>query len=89
LNALELMASGAAAGVTYNCVLFPADCIKSTIQTEDELRPGRRRTFLQVGKDIYGAKGIRGLYSGCGLTALRAAPSSALIFYMYVSLAPM
>jgi mitochondrial ornithine carrier protein len=87
LSALELMASGASAGVVYNCVLFPADCIKSTIQTEDELRGGgvgQRRTFLQVGKDIYKARGVRGLYQGCGLTALRAAPSSALIFYMYV-----
>jgi ornithine carrier protein len=91
LAAWELMLSGASAGVIYNCVLFPADCIKSTIQTEDELRGSalkageQRRGFLQVGKDIYKARGIKGLYSGCGLTALRAAPSSALIFYMYVS----
>ncbi|GAA5880554.1 hypothetical protein JCM3774_002007 [Rhodotorula dairenensis] len=88
LTAFELMAAGASAGVTYNVVLFPADCIKSTIQTEDELRglAGRnepRRSFVQVGKDIYKARGIRGLYSGCGLTALKAAPSSALIFYIY------
>ncbi|GAA5987630.1 hypothetical protein JCM10908_007144 [Rhodotorula pacifica] len=88
LSALELMSAGASAGVTYNVVLFPADCIKSTIQTEDELRglTGKnepRRSFLQVGKDIYKARGIRGLYSGCGLTALKAAPSSALIFYIY------
>lgn len=93
LSALELMSAGAAAGVTYNCVLFPADCIKSTIQTEDELRGlgkggkhegAQRRSFVQVGKDIYKARGIRGLYSGCGVTAMRAAPSSALIFYMFV-----
>ncbi|GAA5952868.1 hypothetical protein JCM3765_002991 [Sporobolomyces pararoseus] len=89
LAAWELMLSGASAGVVYNCVLFPADCIKSTIQTEDELRGSalkageQRRGFLQVGKDIYKARGIKGLYSGCGLTALRAAPSSALIFYIY------
>ncbi|KAG0654349.1 hypothetical protein C6P46_001788 [Rhodotorula mucilaginosa] len=91
LSAVELMAAGAAAGVTYNVVLFPADCIKSTIQTEDELRGLRvgggkkepRRSFFQVGKDIYTARGLRGLYSGCGLTALKAAPSSALIFYIY------
>lgn len=85
LSAVELMASGATAGVVYNVVLFPADCIKSTIQTEDELRGvGQRRSFMQVGKDIYRARGVKGLYQGCGLTALRAAPSSALIFYMWV-----
>ena len=89
LSAWELMTAGAGAGVMYNVVLFPADCIKSTIQTEDELRgkgevKGPRRGFVQVGKDIYSARGIRGLYNGCGITALRAAPSSALIFYMCV-----
>lgn len=96
LNALELMTAGAVAGVIYNCILFPADCIKSTMQTDDELRSASssssssgaarapRRTFLQVGKDIYNARGVRGLYSGCGLTALRAAPGSAIIFYMCV-----
>lgn len=87
LSAFELMSAGASAGVMYNVILFPADCIKSTIQTEDELRGAAgkkepRRSFAQVGKDIYKARGIKGLYSGCGLTALKAAPSSALIFYM-------
>ncbi|GAA6044540.1 hypothetical protein JCM8097_000486 [Rhodosporidiobolus ruineniae] len=88
LAAWELMASGASAGVVYNCVLFPADCIKSTMQTEEELRGGKgqpwvRRGFLETGKEIYRVKGIKGLYAGCGITALRAAPSSALIFYIY------
>ncbi|GAA5971214.1 hypothetical protein JCM11641_004188 [Rhodosporidiobolus odoratus] len=87
LHAWELMASGASAGVVYNCVLFPADCIKSTIQTEEELRGQaagwKRRGFIETGKEIYRARGIRGLYNGCGITALRAAPSSALIFYIY------
>ncbi|BGP48911.1 mitochondrial ornithine carrier protein [Rhodotorula kratochvilovae] len=88
LAAWELMSAGAGAGIMYNVILFPADCIKSTIQTEDELRgkgevKGPKRGFLQVGKDIYQARGIRGLYNGCGITALRAAPSSALIFYIY------
>ncbi|BGP16952.1 hypothetical protein JCM10213_007397 [Rhodosporidiobolus nylandii] len=87
LPAYELMAAGASAGVVYNCVLFPADCIKSTMQTEEELRGGakgwKQRGFVETGKEIYRARGIKGLYSGCGITALRAAPSSALIFYIY------
>ncbi|KAE8264956.1 hypothetical protein A4X09_0g6810 [Tilletia walkeri] len=40
LNSLQLIASGAAAGVAYNVILFPADCVKSTMQTEYELRGG-------------------------------------------------
>ncbi|GAA5854078.1 hypothetical protein JCM8547_008217 [Rhodosporidiobolus lusitaniae] len=88
LAAWELMASGATAGITYNLVLFPADCIKSTMQTEEELRGGqgkgwKPRGFVETGKEIYRARGIKGLYSGCGITALRAAPSSALIFFIY------
>lgn len=91
LAAWELMLAGASAGVTYNVLLFPADCIKSAVQTEDELRrsgggsstlSGQRTSFLDTGRQILKARGIRGLYQGCGLTALRAAPSSALIFYM-------
>ncbi|GAA5826515.1 hypothetical protein JCM11251_002406 [Rhodosporidiobolus azoricus] len=88
LAAWELMASGASAGVVYNCVLFPADCIKSTMQTEQELRGAgqkdwKQRGFIETGREIYRARGIKGLYNGCGITALRAAPSSALIFYIY------
>lgn len=84
LSSPELMLSGAAAGAGYTVILFPADCIKSTIQTGEELAKGRTQTgFLQVGKEIYKAKGIKGLYSGCGVTIIRSAPSSALIFWLY------
>jgi ornithine carrier protein len=84
LSSPELMLAGAAAGTGYTIILFPADCIKSTIQTGEELNKGRAQTgFLQVGKNIYKAKGIKGLYSGCGVTVVRSAPSSALIFWLY------
>lgn len=85
LSSAELMLAGAAAGTGYTVTLFPADCIKSTIQTSDELQKGKQQQtgFLQVGKDIYRARGIRGLYSGCGVTVVRSAPSSAIIFWIY------
>jgi len=92
LSALELALSGANAGIWYNLALFPADTIKSTIQTEEELRPKTvnelrpRSTFLGTGKAIYRAQGIRGLYAGCGVTVARAVPSSAMIFLIYDSL---
>lgn len=85
----ELMTAGAAGGVSYNVVLFPADSIKSTIQTEAEMSRGRpsagplvKRGFLQVGRDIVKARGWRGLYAGCGITCLRSGPSSAMIFWI-------
>ena len=84
LSSAELMLAGAAAGTGYTVTLFPADCIKSTIQTGDELAKGKKQAgFLQVGREIYQARGIRGLYSGCGVTVVRSAPSSAIIFWIY------
>jgi len=89
LGTVPLIASGAAAGVAYNVVLFPADCVKSTMQTEYELRGGdanpnnKPTAFVQTVRNIYRSRGVRGLYAGCGLTCLRSAPSSALIFLLY------
>lgn len=90
LKTWELMVAGACAGMSYNIVLFPADSIKSAMQTADELRPTLknqpRRGFIDVAKEIYLKRGIKGLYAGCGLTVARAAPSSAMIFLIYESL---
>lgn len=96
LSTLQLMAAGACAGMSYNIVLFPADCVKSAMQTEEELRPRKRGPdgkfkgegpkFWSVARRIYASRGIRGLYAGCGVTVARAAPSSAMIFLIYETL---
>lgn len=92
LSSLELIGAGSLAGVSYNVVLYPADSVKSTMQTERELsgaRPNadgsawKKTGFLSTFSRIYKTKGIRGLYAGCAVTCLRSAPSSALIFLMY------
>ncbi|PWN92263.1 mitochondrial carrier [Acaromyces ingoldii] len=87
LTSLELIGAGALAGISYNVVLFPADSVKSTMQTEQELRghqPGFKRSgFFQTFRHIYATRGLRGLYAGCAVTCMRSAPSSALIFLMY------
>lgn len=79
--------AGACAGVAYNIFLFPADSIKSTVQTEEELRPrlpGQPRpTFLGTARAIWLAQGIKGFYAGMGVTVARAIPSSAIIFVTY------
>jgi ornithine carrier protein len=84
----ESALSGACAGAAYNLAFFPADTIKSTIQTEAELRPASagttgQRSFGAVARELYRARGLRGLYAGCGITVARAVPSSALIFLIY------
>ncbi|GAC75821.1 mitochondrial carnitine-acylcarnitine carrier protein [Moesziomyces antarcticus T-34] len=93
LSSLELVGAGALAGISYNVVLFPADCVKSTMQTEQEMRAASHGAvagqkwkgtgFFDTFKKIYTTRGVRGLYAGCGVTCLRSAPSSAIIFLMY------
>ncbi|RPA91953.1 mitochondrial carrier [Choiromyces venosus 120613-1] len=82
----EMMAAGAAAGVSYNFILFPADSVKSRMQTESIGIRGDKKGFLEVARGMWRASGIRGLYRGCGLTCMRSAPSSAVIFLVYESM---
>jgi len=81
--------SGACAGAIFNFALFPADSVKSAMQTEDELRPKgalapkTKSTFLGTFVQMYRAQGIRGLYAGCGITVARSIVSSGMIFFIY------
>jgi len=96
LRPWESALSGACAGAAYNLAFFPADTVKSTMQTEAELRPASagsagsqagsgqgQRSFVSVARELYRAGGLRGLYAGCGITVARSVPSSALIFLIY------
>ena len=91
LKLWESALSGAAAGVAYNVVLFPADSVKSAIQTEEELRPRgssgststRPTGFLEMAVKMYKKSGVKGLYAGMGITIARSVPSSAMIFLIY------
>ncbi|KAL4253080.1 mitochondrial carrier family protein [Abortiporus biennis] len=85
LKTWESAVSGAFAGIAYNIALFPADTVKSAMQTEAELRPGSKEasSFWGTAKEMFRVGGIKGLYAGCGITVARAIPSSALIFIIY------
>ena len=84
----QQMLAGATAGMSYNFFFYPADTIKSQMQTEDvtKLIRGRKRTFWAVGQALYRQQGLKGLYRGCGITVGRSAPSSAFIFSVYEGL---
>ncbi|KAG1752907.1 mitochondrial carrier [Suillus lakei] len=79
--------SGACAGGIFNFFMFPADSIKSTMQTGEDLRPrgsnAPKPTFLGTAKTMYRAQGVKGLYAGCGITVARPIPGSAIIFLIY------
>lgn len=72
--------AGASAGVAYWAVPFPADTVKSRIQTNPRFAS---MSFAQAFRTVLKEEGVRGLYQGLGITCLRAAPSHALIFYFY------
>jgi len=84
----QQLLAGATAGMSYNFVFYPADTIKSRMQTEDVSKSlgAVRNTFWSVGKALWLDQGLKGLYRGCGITVLRAAPSSAFIFTLYNAL---
>ncbi|KAF4335730.1 amino-acid transporter Arg-13 [Fusarium beomiforme] len=75
--------AGASAGVSYNFLFFPADTIKSRMQTSTVSDIRQRRTFWEEGAMLWKQHGVRGMYRGCGITCLRSAPSSAFIFMVY------
>jgi mitochondrial ornithine carrier protein len=82
----QQMSAGAVAGMAYNFAFYPADTIKSRMQTEEVGATKSKGTFLGTGKALWGEAGIRGFYRGCGITVFRAAPSSAIIFSIYEGL---
>lgn len=83
----QQLLAGATAGVSYNFLFFPADTIKSRMQSEGINAGGQiRQTFWASGKALWQQQGTRGMYRGCGITVARAAPSSAFIFAVYEEL---
>ncbi|KAJ2907021.1 hypothetical protein MKZ38_008589 [Zalerion maritima] len=75
--------AGASAGMSYNFLFFPADTIKSRMQTTPIGTSTKNQTFLTEGAALWKEAGLKGLYRGCGITVLRSAPSSAFIFMVY------
>jgi ornithine carrier protein len=86
----ESALAGAISGGACVLAFYPADTVKSAMQTEDELRSPRpasakplSRSFAGTLMRMYGAHGLRGLYAGCGMTVARAVPSSGIVFVVY------
>ena len=78
--------AGASAGMSYNFLFFPADTIKSRMQTSSLVSSSPKAKFWAEGMAIWRLYGLRGLYRGCGITVARSAPSSAFIFIVFDAL---
>lgn len=83
----QQMLAGAAAGMSYNFVFYPADTIKSRMQTASVDTVGAKQlSFVATGRQLWREQGLKGYYRGCGITVFRSAPSSAIIFSIYEAL---
>ena len=78
--------AGASAGMSYNFLFFPADTVKSRMQTSSLVSSSPKAKFWAEGMAIWRLHGLRGLYRGCGITVARSAPSSAFIFIVFDAL---
>ncbi|KAF2705216.1 mitochondrial carrier [Pleomassaria siparia CBS 279.74] len=87
LPVYQRLVAGAVAGMSYNFLFYPADTIKSRMQTEDvKAIAGGKSSFGAVGRAVWKQHGLAGMYRGCGITVARSVPSSAFIFTVYEEL---
>ncbi|ODV57973.1 mitochondrial carrier [Ascoidea rubescens DSM 1968] len=87
-NSVNEFISGAAAGVGYNAITFPIDTVKSKLQTTSIVNPSLvdqniKIDFLEIAKLIYLKNGIKGFYTGLGITLIRCIPANGVIFLTY------
>lgn len=82
LHPAYIISAGACGGMSYWAIMYPADTIKSAMQTASQ---NARLSFSATAHAIYKAGGTRALYAGATPTLLRAAPSNAALFYVYES----
>ena len=73
------MLSGCLAGMFYWGIPYPADAIKSKIQTGTHgiiVEGGGTPSIRAVARHTFKMEGIKGFYKGCGITVLRAGPGN-------------
>jgi transmembrane carrier protein len=82
LSPASTMLAGACGGSAYWLATFPADTVKSRMQSG---QLPRGAPFVGSLASIFRSEGLGGLYRGLGVTLSRAIPSNALIFLIYES----
>jgi len=65
--------AGTIAGMTATCIEFPADTLKTRLQTSN-------KTALQCFREVVNEKGIRGLYKGVSAPLMGAMMENAIMF---------
>ncbi|KAI8831189.1 mitochondrial carrier domain-containing protein [Chytriomyces cf. hyalinus JEL632] len=84
LNSSELVGAGAISGIVASWVCFPADAVKTRMQTADT--GSAKLGFASAAEGIWKKQGVTGFYTGSAITIARSGVSSAVIFLTYESL---
>ncbi len=80
LSSWEIAFCGSCAGVAYWSAFYPADVVKTRIQGSIS----KKKLTLWTGlKSIYKNEGLAALYRGWSIAAIRAGPTSAVVFTTY------
>lgn len=77
---LAVPLSGAAAGVAYCLAFYPADVVKTLIQTDAQFA---KLSLQQALLKVYRTSGVRGLFAGCAVSCVRQVPGSIAQFGTY------
>ncbi|CAI5702124.1 hypothetical protein KXD40_000495 [Peronospora effusa] len=77
LNPLAILASGGLAGASSWGIMFPADVLKSRMQTASSTEPLSLRGAFRA---VYSEFGIHGFYRGWSAAVLRAFPANGSLF---------
>jgi solute carrier family 25 carnitine/acylcarnitine transporter 20/29 len=84
LEAWKVLSAGAAGGVAYWGVTYPADVIKSTMQADTTIRKDRTYpTILSTAKKLYRQHGARAFFKGFTPCMVRSVPANAVTFFGY------
>ena len=79
LPAWKVCMAGSLAGMAYWGVPYPADVVKSKIQTGTHglvVENGAQPSIAAVAKETMRREGVPGFYRGCGITVARAGPGN-------------
>jgi solute carrier family 25 protein 16 len=83
LRAWAELATGALAGLVSQTLSYPLEVVRRRMQVGGVVGDGHRLTMMEVSKNIYRAKGIRGFYIGLGIGYVKVVPMVATSFYVY------